>query len=55
MKRYDSWHRPRFLEAKPGITGLWEVNNRSRTSFDDMVRLDLKYVQRDSVLPFGSI
>ncbi len=41
---YDIWHRRRVLEAQPGITGLWQVTGRSRTSFDDMVRLDLKYV-----------
>jgi len=33
------------LEAKPGITGLWQVNGRSSTSFNDMVRLDLKYAK----------
>jgi lipopolysaccharide/colanic/teichoic acid biosynthesis glycosyltransferase len=33
------------LEAKPGITGLWQVNGRSRLRFDDMVRLDLRYAQ----------
>jgi lipopolysaccharide/colanic/teichoic acid biosynthesis glycosyltransferase len=36
------------LEAKPGITGLWQVAGRSRTNFDDMVRLDLQYVQNQS-------
>ena len=30
---------------KPGITGLWQVNGRSRTTFDEMVRLDLKYAK----------
>jgi lipopolysaccharide/colanic/teichoic acid biosynthesis glycosyltransferase len=40
---YDIWHRRRLLEAKPGITGLWQVTGRSRTCFDDMVRLDLHY------------
>jgi lipopolysaccharide/colanic/teichoic acid biosynthesis glycosyltransferase len=40
---YDVWHRRRFLEVKPGITGLWQVTGRSRTKFDDMVRLDLRY------------
>lgn len=40
---YDIWHRRRILEAKPGITGLWQVFGRSRVKFDDMVRLDLKY------------
>lgn len=42
---YDFWHRRRVLEVKPGITGLWQVCGRSRTSFDDMVRLDLQYCQ----------
>jgi lipopolysaccharide/colanic/teichoic acid biosynthesis glycosyltransferase len=40
---YDVWHRRRLLEAKPGITGLWQVHGRSRTTFDEMVRLDLRY------------
>ncbi len=42
---YDIWHRRRVLELKPGVTGLWQVSGRSRTSFDDMVRLDLRYSQ----------
>jgi lipopolysaccharide/colanic/teichoic acid biosynthesis glycosyltransferase len=42
---YELWHRRRVLEAKPGITGLWQVSGRSRTSFDDMVRLDLRYAR----------
>jgi len=42
---YDIWHRRRVLEAKPGITGLWQVNGRSRIKFDDMVRLDLRYAK----------
>jgi exopolysaccharide biosynthesis polyprenyl glycosylphosphotransferase len=43
VEAYDIWHRRRVLEAKPGITGLWQVNGRSRIKFDDMVRLDLRY------------
>ena len=43
VEAYDVWHRRRVLEAKPGITGLWQVNGRSRVNFDDMVRLDLQY------------
>ncbi len=46
---YDVWHRRRVLEVKPGLTGLWQVNGRSRTCFDDMVRLDLRYSQRWSL------
>jgi lipopolysaccharide/colanic/teichoic acid biosynthesis glycosyltransferase len=42
---YELWHRRRLLEAKPGITGLWQVNGRSKTTFDDMVRLDLRYAR----------
>ena len=40
---YQTWHRRRVLDVKPGITGLWQVTGRSRVSFDDMVRLDLHY------------
>ncbi len=43
VEAYDTWHRRRILEAKPGITGLWQVEGRSRVKFDDMVRLDLRY------------
>jgi lipopolysaccharide/colanic/teichoic acid biosynthesis glycosyltransferase len=43
IEAYEIWHRRRLLEAKPGITGLWQVHGRSRTTFDDMVRLDLRY------------
>jgi len=37
------------LEVKPGITGLWQVNGRSSTTFDEMVRLDLKYIRERSL------
>jgi lipopolysaccharide/colanic/teichoic acid biosynthesis glycosyltransferase len=45
VESYDFWHRRRVLEAKPGITGLWQVKGRSRVKFDDMVRLDLEYAR----------
>ncbi len=48
-QEYDIWHRRRVLEAKPGITGLWQVRGRSRVRFDDMVRLDLHYVRQWSI------
>ncbi len=43
LEKYDSWHRRRVLEIKPGITGLWQIMGRSSTTFDEMVRLDLQY------------
>ena len=49
VEQYQSWHRRRVLEAKPGLTGLWQVTGRSRTTFDEMVRLDLRYAQSCSV------
>lgn len=42
---YETWHRRRVLEVKPGITGLWQVNGRNRIKFDEMVRLDLQYAK----------
>ena len=45
LDAYHIWHRRRVLEVKPGITGLWQVKGRSRTKFDDMVRLDLRYAR----------
>jgi lipopolysaccharide/colanic/teichoic acid biosynthesis glycosyltransferase len=47
---YHAWHLRRVLEIKPGITGLWQVEGRSKTSFDEMVRLDLKYIRTWSLL-----
>ncbi|HZR56655.1 MAG TPA: sugar transferase [Terriglobales bacterium] len=45
VEAYDIWHRNRVLEAKPGITGLWQVTGRSKVTFDEMVRLDLRYAK----------
>lgn len=50
VEAYATWHRRRLLEAKPGITGLWQVYGRSRVEFDDMVRLDLRYARDCSPL-----
>jgi len=55
VEAYDLWHRSRLMEAKPGITGLWQVNGRSRVKFDEMVRLDLRYARSWSPLMDVSI
>lgn len=49
IEAYEAWHRRRLFEAKPGLTGLWQVTGRSRTRFDEMVRLDLRYARKQSV------
>jgi lipopolysaccharide/colanic/teichoic acid biosynthesis glycosyltransferase len=49
VEQYEPWHCRRILEAKPGITGLWQVAGRSRTTFDEMVRLDLRYARTCSL------
>jgi len=50
VEAYATWHRRRVLEAKPGITGLWQVHGRSRVEFDEMVRMDLRYARDCSPL-----
>jgi lipopolysaccharide/colanic/teichoic acid biosynthesis glycosyltransferase len=45
FERYRTWHKRRVFEVQPGITGLWQVMGRSKTTFDEMVRLDLRYVR----------
>ncbi|HEX6292689.1 MAG TPA: sugar transferase [Herpetosiphonaceae bacterium] len=45
---YDDWHKQR-LAVLPGITGLWQVTGRNQVSFDDMVRIDLNYIETMSL------
>lgn len=47
--RYRLWHKQRLMGVKPGITGAWQVEGRSRVTFDDMVRLDIRYARTWSV------
>jgi exopolysaccharide biosynthesis polyprenyl glycosylphosphotransferase len=49
IEGYDVWHRRRLLDMKPGITGMWQVEGRSRTTFNDMVRLDINYMTNWSI------
>ena len=44
LEHYQDWHRRR-LEGMPGITGLWQVSGRNHVSFDEMVKLDVKYLE----------
>ncbi len=43
-KTYSLWHTAR-LEAKPGMTGLWQVSGRNELDFDDRLRLDIAYMK----------
>jgi lipopolysaccharide/colanic/teichoic acid biosynthesis glycosyltransferase len=49
VQRYQPWHKRR-LEVAPGMTGLWQVSGRSELSFDEMVLLDLYYIENWSPL-----
>jgi len=49
VEAYELWHRKR-LDMKPGMTGLWQVSGRNRLPFDEMVRLDLFYIENWSLL-----
>jgi exopolysaccharide biosynthesis polyprenyl glycosylphosphotransferase len=49
VESYELWHRKR-LDMKPGMTGLWQVSGRNRLPFDEMVRLDLFYIENWSLL-----
>ena len=46
---YEAWHLRR-LEVWPGITGLWQVSGRSNLTFDEMVLLDIYYIENWSPL-----
>lgn len=43
LENYQPWHMER-LKAVPGLTGLWQVSGRSSVSFEEMVRLDIRYI-----------
>jgi exopolysaccharide biosynthesis polyprenyl glycosylphosphotransferase len=47
VESYKDWHKRR-LEALPGMTGWWQVKGRNRVSFDEMVRMDLAYIEKAS-------
>jgi lipopolysaccharide/colanic/teichoic acid biosynthesis glycosyltransferase len=49
VAEYDDWHRDR-LRVKPGITGLWQISGRSELKFEEMVLLDVYYIDNWSLL-----
>lgn len=49
VQKYDAWHNLR-LSVKPGITGLWQISGRNDIGFEDMCRLDLKYIRERGFL-----
>jgi len=48
VERYDAWYLHR-LETLPGLTGLWQIKGRSRTTFIEMVRFDIQYIRNWSL------
>jgi lipopolysaccharide/colanic/teichoic acid biosynthesis glycosyltransferase len=48
LRNYQPWQRRRF-DVVPGITGLWQVCGKNRTTFATMMRLDILYVRRRSL------
>jgi len=43
--KYQAWHLRRLLSVRPGMTGIWQVEGRSRVPFNEMVRMDLRYIR----------
>lgn len=48
VRTYSLWHTER-LEVLPGITGLWQVSGRSDVDFDERLRLDVEYIEQQSL------
>jgi lipopolysaccharide/colanic/teichoic acid biosynthesis glycosyltransferase len=48
LAQYSAAQRERF-EAAPGLTGLWQVSGKNRTTFDEMIGLDIRYVRTRSL------
>ncbi len=48
VESFKDWHFQRH-DIRPGLTGLWQVSGRSRLSFDEMVALDIRYIEEWSI------
>lgn len=49
VELYKDWHRRR-LKGIPGITGWWQIHGRSRVTFDDSVKMDIWYLEHQSLI-----
>lgn len=49
VAQYTDYHKQRLL-VTPGCTGLWQVTARNEVDFEEMVELDLDYIQRRSLM-----
>lgn len=47
VQHYTHWQKRRF-DVVPGLTGLWQVNGKNRTTFRQMIRWDIAYIQQRS-------
>ena len=48
FEKYEEWERER-IQAPPGLTGYWQVNGKNRTTFREMIEMDLFYAKNASV------
>lgn len=48
FKNYLRWHRRR-VDTLPGLTGLWQVNGKNKTTFKEMMRFDIRYARHQSI------
>ena len=45
---FQPWHKER-LNALPGLTGLWQVSGKNKTTFEEMIKLDIRYARQSSI------
>lgn len=60
VQKYKSWYLRRVLEMRPGSTCLWQLEGRSKTTSDEMARLDVGYIRKwsfwlDMKIPFKTV
>lgn len=48
VAKYTAYEKQRLL-VRPGLSGLWQVSGRNNLSFDEMIELDLEYIQTRSI------